>query len=163
MNYFSGYFYKNASFIISPSQWMLTEVEKENNFQYENKLVIKYPTSYFDSEILKNKINKKVRFFMAARDDAAKGWNQIIASINNLSEYHLKKSEFIFLLNKISVIKKTNIKIKFSKRSVVIEELKKSNVALVPSWVDNSPNTVYEAMAFSKAVIASNRSGIPEF
>ena len=28
---------------------------------------------------------------MAARDDAAKGWNQIIASINNLSEYHLKK------------------------------------------------------------------------
>ena len=58
---------------------------------------------------------------------------------------------------------KNNIKIyKFSKRSVVIEELKKSNVALVPSWVDNSPNTVYEAMAFSKAVIASNRSGIPE-
>ena len=165
MNYFSGYFYKNASFIISPSQWMLTEVEKENNFQYENKLVIKYPTSYFNSEILKNKINKKVRFFMAARDDAAKGWNQIIASINNLSEYHLKKSEFIFFgLNKITELtKKTNIKIhKFSKRSVVIEELKKSNVALVPSWVDNSPNTVYEAMAFSKAVIASNRSGIPE-
>ena len=28
--------------------------------------------------------------------------------------------------------------------------------------MDNSPNTVYEAMAFSKAVIASNRSGIPE-
>ena len=165
MNYFSGYFYKNASFIISPSQWMLTEVEKENNFQYQNKLVIKYPTSYFDSEILKNKINKKVRFFMAARDDAAKGWNQIIASVNNLSEYYLNKSEFIFFgLNKISKAnKKNNMTIhKFSKRSVVIEELKKSNVALVPSWVDNSPNTVYEAMAFGKAVIASNRSGIPE-
>lgn len=165
MNYFSGYFYKNASFIVSPSKWMLSEVEKENNFQYQKKLVIKYPTSYFDSELSNNKINKKVRFFMAARDDAAKGWNQIIASINNLSEYYLNKSEFIFFgLDKISKVnKKNNITIhKFSKRSIVIDHLKKSNVALVPSWVDNSPNTVYEAMAFGKAVIASNRSGIPE-
>ena len=102
---------------------------------------------------------------MAARNDIAKGWNQIISAINNLSESYLGKSEFVFFgLDKINKInERDNMTVhKFSKRSIIIEELKKSNVALVPSWVDNSPNTIYEAMAFGKAVIASNRSGIPE-
>ena len=115
--------------------------------------------------VLPGSIDKKIRFFMAARDDIAKGWNQIISAINNLSESYLGKSEFVFFgLDKINKIKERDNIIfhKFSKRSIIIEELKKSNVALVPSWVDNSPNTIYEAMAFGKAVIASNRSGIPE-
>jgi glycosyltransferase involved in cell wall biosynthesis len=165
MNYFVRYFYKNASFIISPSKWMISEVEKENKINFQKKLVLKYPISYFDSSLLNNEINKKIRFFMAARDDAAKGWNQIIAAIENLSESYLNKSEFVFFgLANINKIKnRENVRVhKFSKRSEILEELKKSNVALVPSWVDNSPNTIYEAMAFGKAVIASNRSGIPE-
>ena len=165
MNYFVRYFYKNASFIISPSQWMISEVEKENKIDFQKKLVLKYPISFFNSGLLNNKIDKKIRFFMAARNDIAKGWNQIISAINNLSESYLGKSEFVFFgLDKINKIKERDNIIfhKFSKRSIIIEELKKSNVALVPSWVDNSPNTIYEAMAFGKAVIASNRSGIPE-
>ena len=165
MNYFVRYFYKNASFIISPSQWMISEVEKENKIDFQKKLVLKYPISYFNSGLLNNEVEKKIRFFMAARDDIAKGWDQIIAAIDNLSESYLSKSEFVFFgLSKINKIKnRGNVRVhKFSKRSVIFEELKKSNVALVPSWVDNSPNTIYEAMAFGKAVIASNRSGIPE-
>ncbi len=165
MNYLVRHFYKKASFIISPSQWMITEVEKENSLRFQNKLVLKYPISYFDSDLIINKVEHKMRFIMAARDDIAKGWNQIITAINNLSIEYLKKSEFIFfgLSNKNKIKNKSNVMIyQFSKRSEVLEELKKSNVALVPSWVDNSPNTIYEAMAYGKAVIGANRSGIPE-
>ena len=165
MNYFVRYFYKNAFAIISPSKWMLSEVEKENKIIFNNKMVLKYPIDYFNFDIPENIIGNKIKFFMAARDDIAKGWNQIIDALHHLSDYYIKKSEFVFFgLKNIKKIKnKENVLVyQFSDRSVVLEELKKSNVALIPSWVDNSPNTIYEAMLYGKAVIGSDNSGIPE-
>ena len=38
----------------------------------------------------------------------------------------------------------------------------KSDICIVPSIFDNSPNTVYEAMSYGKVIIASNAGGIPE-
>ena len=49
---------------------------------------------------------------------------------------------------------------------VAKEELRRyyqeADLCVVPSLWDNSPNTVYEAMAAGKAVVASNVGGIPE-
>jgi len=165
MNCFVRHFYKNAKVIISPSKWMLSEVEKENKINFTNKVVLKYPIDYFNEKIPENKINSKIKFFMAARDDLAKGWKEVYNAINNLSDDYIDKSEFIFfgLSDKNYFKNKKNVIVhQFSERLVILEELKKSNVALIPSWVDNSPNTVYEAMLYGKAVIASKISGIPE-
>ena len=38
----------------------------------------------------------------------------------------------------------------------------KSDICIVPSIFDNSPNTVYEAMSYGKVIVASNAGGIPE-
>ena len=38
----------------------------------------------------------------------------------------------------------------------------KTDICVVPSFFDISPNTVYEAMAFGKIVVASKVGGIPE-
>ena len=37
-----------------------------------------------------------------------------------------------------------------------------SDICIIPSLFDNSPNTVYEAMANGKIVVASSVGGIPE-
>ena len=39
---------------------------------------------------------------------------------------------------------------------------KKADICVIPSLFDNSPNTVYEAMASGKIVVASAVGGIPE-
>ena len=37
-----------------------------------------------------------------------------------------------------------------------------ADICVIPSLFDNSPNTVYEAMALGKVVVASSVGGIPE-
>ena len=37
-----------------------------------------------------------------------------------------------------------------------------ADICVIPSLFDNSPNTVYEAMAHGKIVVASSVGGIPE-
>jgi glycosyltransferase involved in cell wall biosynthesis len=166
LNRFECFFYTRARVVFSPSLWMLKRTENEIRGKFQNSHVLKYPISKLTNiNSFQNFGSKKIKFFMAARNDETKGWNQLLKAIDLLNKKYLAKSEFIFFgykpIDKNKILK--NIKIySFSKRNIILENLMKSNVAIVPSHVDNSPNTIYEAMSFSKPVIGSNLAGIPE-
>jgi len=163
MNKFEGMFYKNSKHIFAPSKWILnqTEMEIRTNFKYSS--LLKYPIT---NTLIKEKENKnQIRFFMAARNDPTKGWGVLIEAIKSLDSKILAKSKFVFYGFKPerNIIIPKNVKIHpFTKRLDVLVALKTADVAIVPSWVDNSPYTIYEAMSFAIPVIGSNIGGIPE-
>ncbi|MBI3812842.1 MAG: glycosyltransferase family 4 protein [Nitrospinae bacterium] len=47
-------------------------------------------------------------------------------------------------------------------RTALVDYYRESDVCVVPSFYENFPNTVLEAMSCGKAVVASNTGGIPE-
>lgn len=49
-----------------------------------------------------------------------------------------------------------------AERDLLIDYYRGSDVCVVPSFYENFPNTVLEAMSCGKAVVASNTGGIPE-
>ena len=166
MNRFECFFYKNAKMVFSPSKWMLDLVEKENRKSFIKSKILKYPIEInFNYAEIKKIDTGKVIFFMAARNDETKGWPQLLKAISYLNASYMEKSEFIFFGYKPPEDLKLNNNIKiyqFSKRSKVLEKLKSADVSIVPSHVDNSPNTIYEAMSLGKPVIGSDIAGIPE-
>ena len=102
---------------------------------------------------------------MAARNDPTKGWGVLIDAIKALDSKILTKSKFVFygFKPRENIIIPKNVQVyPFTKRLEVLVALNTADVAIVPSWVDNSPYTIYEAMSFAKPVIGSNIGGIPE-
>jgi len=165
-NRFECFFYTRAKVVFSPSLWMLKRVENEIRGKYQNSHVLKYPISKLTNiNSFQNIGSEKIKFIMAARNDETKGWYQLLKAIYLLNKGYLAKSKFVFYGFKPrgNIIIPENVQIhSFTKRSDVLVALNTADVAIVPSWVDNSPNTIYEAMSFSKPVIGSNLAGIPE-
>ena len=50
----------------------------------------------------------------------------------------------------------------FIDRKRLLNKIEDYHIAVVPSYFDNSPNTIYEAMSQKIPVIGSNVGGIPE-
>ena len=164
MNKFEGMFYKNSKHIFAPSKWILNQTEMEIRTKFKCNSLLKYPIT---NHLIKEKGNKKnkILFFMAARDDPTKGWGVLIEVIKSLDSKILTKSKFVFYGFKpeSNMIFPKNVQIHpFTKRLDVLVALNGADVVIVPSWVDNSPYTIYEAMSFAKPVIGSNIGGIPE-
>ena len=164
MNKFEGMFYKNSKHIFAPSKWILNQTEMEIRTKFKCNSLLKYPIT---NHLIKEKGNKnnKILFFMAARDDPTKGWGVLIEVIKSLDSKILTKSKFVFYGFKPrgNIIIPKNVQVHpFTKRFDVLVALNTADVAIVPSWVDNSPYTIYEAMSFAKPVIGSNIGGIPE-
>ncbi len=79
---------------------------------------------------------------MAARNDPTKGWGVLIEAIKSLDSKILAKSKFVFYGFKpeCNMIFPKNVQIHpFTKRFDVLAALNNADVAIVPSWVDNSP------------------------
>jgi len=163
MNKFEGMFYKNSKHIFAPSKWILNQTEIEIRTKFKCNSLLKYPIT---NTLIKEKgNNNKILFFMAARNDPTKGWGVLIDAIKALDSKILTKSKFVFYGFKPggNIIIPKNVQVyPFTKRLEVLVALNTADVAIVPSWVDNSPYTIYEAMSFAKPVIGSNIGGIPE-
>ena len=162
-NKFEGMFYKKSKHIFAPSKWILNQTEIEIRTKFKCNSLLKYPITNTLINAIGNKNNTV--FFMAARNDPTKGWGVLIEAIKSLDSKILAKSKFVFYGFKPegNIIIPKNVKIHpFTKRLDVLVALKTADVAIVPSWVDNSPYTIYEAMSFAKPVIGSNIGGIPE-
>ena len=162
-NKFEGMFYKSSKHIFAPSKWILNQTEMEIRTKFKCNSLLKYPIT--NTLINKKGNNNKTVFFMAARNDPTKGWGVLIDAIKSLDSKILTKSKFVFYGFKPEshMIFPKNVHVHpFTKRFDVLVALNTADVAIVPSWVDNSPYTIYEAMSFAKPVIGSNIGGIPE-
>lgn len=158
-------FIQKAKGIFSPSQCMLESVQKEAKRPLCNSHVIPYP---LDPRLLAKQrafpqSNKKKVLF-AARNDPVKGAKILLEAIPIVNQ-KVPNVQFDFYgYNPLpDRILPHNVKIHpFIPKEQLIEQYQETDLCVVPSLWDNSPNTIYEAMAAGKPVVASRTGGIPE-
>jgi glycosyltransferase involved in cell wall biosynthesis len=153
--------------VISPSENMVQLVRQELGSPLPAEVVLPYPLdpalvrSGDDPAPLPGAVKTVV---MAARNDPVKGAN-ILAQAVPLVRAHFPAAEFDFIGCERSVRTAPSDGMRFHPfmaKEKLVEFYRRADVCVVPSLWDNSPNTVYEAMALGKAVVASRVGGIPE-
>ena len=177
---------RNADLVVSPSKNLADIVSEKMGIKRENIRIIPNPldTETFSPKSPLPPFNKgrgggitKVLFI--GRLDRLKGAHIFVESIPII----LKDiPDAIFILigrdtntgpNNSSMktylenLIPNNIKDRVSffgnaERDLLIDYYRGSDVCVVPSFYENFPNTVLEAMSCGKAVVASNTGGIPE-
>ena len=163
------YFIKKSSVVFSPCEAMIKIVQSESGFIFKKKYVLPYPLEDQELENVvidsSKKKQKAIKLIFASRNDPVKGGELLIDALRKLPKKIIANIEVNFFgyepKQDISNLKFLNIN-KFILREELLNEYKRSDICLIPSIFDNSPNTVYEAMANGKVVIASDVGGIPE-
>ena len=161
------FFIRRSHTVISPSRAMVRYVEKEMNVKLKNSNVIPYPIENFSKNSMSLVLNKndKVIIFFASRNDPVKGGELFIRALKEIPD-DLKKSIYVEIYGfkpEQDIVGLDFIKLnQFILRDDLVEQYKRADICVIPSLFDNSPNTVYEAMASGKVVVASAVGGIPE-
>jgi glycosyltransferase involved in cell wall biosynthesis len=161
------FFIRRSHTVISPSRAMVRYVEKEMNVKLKNSNVIPYPIENFSKNSMSLVLNKndKVIIFFASRNDPVKGGELFIRALKEIPD-DLKKSIYVEIYGfkpEQDIVGLDFIKLnQFIPRDDLVEQYKRADICVIPSLFDNSPNTVYEAMASGKVVVASAVGGIPE-
>ncbi len=159
---------KRSGYVVSPSQAMLSIVEKEAGKPFKRTSVIPYP---LDPAMLEEApapaekpSGKKVILF-AARNDLVKGADVLVKAIPLIIS-QVPEAEF-WLFGYVPGLGENALHnarfFPFLPKKELFRYYHATDLVVVPSRWDNSPNTVYEAMAAGKAVVASKVGGIPEF
>ncbi len=157
------FFIKRANTVVSPSYAMLDLVEKEMEQKLIQAHVIPYPIS--DSGKIKIKKSEKVRLLFASRNDPVKGGKLLTKALGLLPENIQTKIlvEFYGFIPDYDLSNLPFLQIhEFVPKEILEKAYHAADICVIPSLFDNSPNTVYEAMANGKIVVASSVGGIPE-
>ena len=161
------YFILNSGIVFSPCNAMLKIVEKEMD-RTLNSFVIPYPLNTRFGTSKPNGINikkTKINILFASRKDPVKGGTLLLDALCQLNEktQSMINVEFFGYRPLFDV---SNLNFLTLHDFIHIDALKsaydRTDICVIPSIFDNSPNTVYEAMASGNLVIASKIGGIPE-
>ena len=113
----------------------------------------------------KAKTSKKVVLLFASRNDPVKGGEVLINALGLLSDSIKSKIQVEFYgyvperdLSHLPFLEVNE----FVPNKDLVKAYQKADICIIPSLFDNSPNTVYEAMAQGKIIVASAVGGIPE-
>ena len=157
--------YKNLDVIITPTKFLK---EKLENNGFNNKIE-HIPTFCSNKNIEEPIVGDYALYF--GRLSQEKGVEQIIKAYEELDEKHILKimgddstEEAKRLKQYVEEKDIKNIEfLRFKKGEELEEVIKKSRFVLVPSiWYENLPNTILEAFAYGKPVIASNIGSLTE-
>ena len=159
-------FIKRANKVLSPCRAMVELVELEMGQQLTQAHVIPYPVDKREITIInKSKKSKKVTLLFASRNDPVKGGELLSKALGLLPENIQSKIQVEFY-GYVPQRDLTHLPFIQVNEFVPKEDLEKAyqtaDICVIPSLFDNSPNTVYEAMAQGKVVVASSVGGIPE-
>jgi glycosyltransferase involved in cell wall biosynthesis len=158
------FFICRAAYVVSPSQAMLDVVTKENGRVIIKKSVIPLPLDPEMVTTTKQKTkNGSLQIFFASRNDLVKGGNILIKAIPLVVQAYPDVLFHIFGFKPEGYISSANLVLHdFLPKAELTGWLHQCDICVIPSLWDNSPNTVYEAMAAGKPVVASKVGGIPE-
>jgi glycosyltransferase involved in cell wall biosynthesis len=101
---------------------------------------------------------------LAARDDPVKGAGVLLQAVPRVRR-HVPDADFLFVGPRPAPGEPCPEGVRhlpFMPKDRLLRHYREAALCVVPSLWDNSPNTVYEAMAAGRAVVASRVGGIPE-
>lgn len=158
-------FIRRAKLVLSPSQALLKLVSDEAAHTFAHTEVLPYP---LDPNLLKDDFassdaNAQTVMF-AARNDPVKGTATLLEAIP-LVHARLPNVSFELYGPELPAWATSDERVRahpFQSKHQLLEHYRRATLCVVPSYWDNSPNTVYEAMAAGKPVVASAVGGIPE-
>ena len=162
-------FIRGANKVVSPSYSMVKLVESEMGATIKNASVVPYPINRV--KLAKGlgadyKASRgKVSILFASRNDPVKGGKLLTKALELLPE-NIKSKIQVEFYGYVPQHDLTYLPFLQVNEFVPKEDLEKAyesaDICVIPSLFDNSPNTVYEAMALGKVVVASSVGGIPE-
>ncbi len=157
--------------LVCPSKWMAEQVEKAGLISITHPQIIRNPTSksYLNSTISQR--NKKadsnftVTFISQDLQNSYKGLKEILRCISlYAAEFTSNDIEFKFVGHgpKLDVSGVKHTQLPNLREMDLIEVYKSTDLLLVPSKTDNSPNVVFEAALCGTPFLGSNKAGLPE-
>lgn len=161
-------FIRRADHVISPSKAMQSIVEFELGTSLSNITILSNPIDpllikSIDDPIFEDHEESPIIMF-AARNDWVKGGDLLLQAALEV-QGAIPTAQFQFF----GFSRPTNVEVPykinfypFVPKEMLLQHYKQATICVVPSRWDNSPNTVYEAMAAGKPVIATRVGGIPE-
>ena len=172
---------RNANLVISPSKNLADIVSEKMGIKINDIDIIPNPldTEFFSPIPISYKEKNELKVLFVGRLDRLKGAHIFVEAIPIISK-EMPDTSFILIgrdtntgPNNSSMrtylenLIPNNIKERVSffgnvERDILIDYYRGSDVCVVPSFYENFPNTVMEAMSCGKAVVASNTGGIPE-
>jgi glycosyltransferase involved in cell wall biosynthesis len=160
------WFLKRARYVVSPSYAILDVTAGELGYMPKYAQVLPYP---IDPRLLcyeasyKADSGSKQMVLFAARNDPVKGANTLLSAVPLIREYCSQVEFHLFGYTPLEARLPADVYCHpFVAKEELLANYHRAAICVVPSRWDNSPNTVYEAMAAGKAVIASRVGGIPE-
>ncbi len=162
---------RKADQIISPSQAMLDAVQEEAGIKFPGAIVKPYPLDprlleITNAESSSGRQNTAKTIFFAARNDPVKGGDVLIRAIPPIRQQYPDTKFHFFGYEPTPELKEiagdSAVFKSFLPKNQLLKEYAQSDICVIPSFWDNSPNTIYEALASAKPVIISRAGGMPE-
>jgi glycosyltransferase involved in cell wall biosynthesis len=152
--------------ILSPSKWLLNMTKSSPTLKDKNMLQIRnpIPDSYFESK--REAQERRVITFIAANlNNPYKGFSVFLEALTQIEASFFSdktiriigKGEFAALPEYIFVERYDSYG-----NFEIIKSLSSTDLLVVPSLEDNSPNVIAEALASGCQIIGTNWGGIPE-
>lgn len=155
--------------IIAPSSWIISGLENQPVLQYAKSIAVIPNITEFG--IQKNRKNtnrifrEKFELLFVASDinQPVKGLLLLIKCLNNIS--HLYPKLHLNIVGWGNSLAKINFSHRyhgFMNKDSLIDLMRKSNICIVPSLMDNLPSVIIEALRNECIVLSTNVGGIGE-
>jgi glycosyltransferase involved in cell wall biosynthesis len=161
-------FIRRARRVFSPSRSLLEIVRQEMEGPLPPEVVLPYPLDPLllapDGDEAAERESLPPTVLFAARNDPVKGAAVLLRAVP-LVRRQVPGAAFLFVGPQPPAGEPWPEGLRcvpFMPKDRLLRHYREAALCVVPSLWDNSPNTVYEAMAAGRAVVASRVGGIPE-
>jgi glycosyltransferase involved in cell wall biosynthesis len=157
---------KRADWIFAPSQAIFDIVEAEAGRRFTKRTILPYPLDpvllTFDSH--GGNPDQKMIVLFAARNEVIKGGAILLEAVPIVQQSFPQVEFWMFGFHpaQTTVLPESVRIFPFLPKVELRTYYQQADICVIPSLWDNSPNTVYEAMAAGKPVVASRVGGISE-
>lgn len=156
--------------LISPSAWLETAAKNNPATAQLKSYIVRNPIPqvFFDASVSPKHENKlRIVFISAHLNTRMKGLNTLIGAMNLIAEKGYSERFELIFVGKGQVPNFLDARIKFETTVTISDEetakvLSKCHILAVPSFQDNLPSTMIEAICVGLSVVGTKTGGIEE-